>query len=74
MSTRFLLMGCVIASLTLSCATAPVPDPTPPVPDWAASPSAIRAVYPDSDFIAQRGARRDTRSGGTCGGGDRAVF
>jgi hypothetical protein len=24
-------------------------------PDWAASSSAIRAVYPDSDYIAQRG-------------------
>ncbi|MDR1390325.1 MAG: hypothetical protein LBJ31_10180 [Treponema sp.] len=34
--------------LTLSCTTVPVPD-------WAASPSAIRTVYPDSDFIAQRG-------------------
>jgi hypothetical protein len=34
----------------LSCATAP-----DPVPDWAASLSAIRTVYPDSDFIAQRG-------------------
>jgi hypothetical protein len=31
-----------------SCATAPVPD-------WAASPSAIRTVYPDSSFLAQRG-------------------
>jgi hypothetical protein len=63
MSTRFLLMGFVIASLTLSCATTPVPVPDPvpaPVPEWAASPSAIRAVYPDSDFIAQRG-RGETR-------------
>jgi hypothetical protein len=51
MSTRFLLMGFAIASLTLvSCATAQVP-----VPDWAASPSAIRTVYPDSEFFAQRG-------------------
>jgi hypothetical protein len=49
MSTRFLLMGCVIASLTLSCATAPAPDP---IPDWAV---AIRTVYPDSDFIAREG-------------------
>jgi hypothetical protein len=24
-------------------------------PDWAVSPSAIRAVYPDDDYIAQRG-------------------
>jgi hypothetical protein len=31
-----------------ACATAAVPD-------WAASLSAYRAVYPDSDFIAQRG-------------------
>jgi hypothetical protein len=44
-------MGFVIASLTLSCATAPAP-----VPDWAASPSAIREVYPDSDFIAREGS------------------
>jgi PAS domain-containing protein len=36
----------LISLFTLSCAT---------VPDWAASPSAIRAVYPDGDFIAQRG-------------------
>jgi hypothetical protein len=51
MSARFVLTGCVLASLTLaSCATA-----TTPLPDWAASPSAIRAVYPDSDFFAQRG-------------------
>jgi hypothetical protein len=60
MSTSFLLMGCVIASLALSCATipAPVPDPDPvsaPIPDWAATPAAIRTAYPDSDFIAQRG-------------------
>jgi hypothetical protein len=34
----------------LSCATVPEP-----LPDWAASSSAIRTVYPDSDFIAQRG-------------------
>jgi hypothetical protein len=55
MSTRFLLMRCVIASLTLSCATAPAPVPDP-VPDWAATPSAIREVYPDSDFIAREGS------------------
>jgi hypothetical protein len=49
MSARFLLTAIVLASLAVSsCATAPVPD-------WAASASAIRAVYPDSDFIAQRG-------------------
>jgi hypothetical protein len=34
--------------IALSCATVPVPD-------WAASLNAIRTVYPDSDFIAQRG-------------------
>jgi hypothetical protein len=39
---------CLLILFTLSCATAPVPD-------WAASPSAIRAVFPDGDFIAQRG-------------------
>jgi hypothetical protein len=32
--------------LALSCAA---------VPDWAASLSAVNAVYPDSDFIAERG-------------------
>jgi hypothetical protein len=52
MSARFLLIG-LLSLLTLSCATAPVPD-------WAASPSAIRAVYPDRDYIAQRG-RGETR-------------
>jgi hypothetical protein len=44
-------LSCLIgltSLLALSCATAPAPD-------WAASSSAIRAVYPDSDFIAQRG-------------------
>jgi hypothetical protein len=45
----------LLSLITLSCATTPVPD-------WAASPSAIRAVYPDSDYIAQRGrgATRET--------------
>jgi hypothetical protein len=47
----------LMSLLVLSCAT----DPDP-VPDWAASLSAIRTVYPDSDFIAQRGrgATRET--------------
>jgi hypothetical protein len=43
----FYLLG-LMSLLTLSCATAAVPD-------WAASLSSIRTVYPDSDFIAQRG-------------------
>jgi hypothetical protein len=38
----------LMSLLILSCVTASVPD-------WAASPSAIRTVYPDSEFIAQRG-------------------
>jgi hypothetical protein len=38
----------LVSMLTLSCATDSVPG-------WAASLSAIRTVYPDSDFIAQRG-------------------
>jgi hypothetical protein len=45
----------LIGLLTLSCATAPAPDPDP-IPDWAASPSAISAVYPNSDFIAREGS------------------
>jgi hypothetical protein len=36
--------------LLLSCASAP----TTPAP-WAASPAAIREVFPDSEYIAQRG-------------------
>jgi hypothetical protein len=41
-------------TLLLSCAT------TPPVPDWAQSPSAIAQVYPAAAYIAQRG-RGQTR-------------
>jgi hypothetical protein len=37
----------LINLLALSCAA---------VPDWAASLSAVRTVYPDSDFIARRGS------------------
>ncbi|MDR3172267.1 MAG: hypothetical protein LBU17_11720, partial [Treponema sp.] len=57
MPARFLLTIIAAASLALA-ACAPVPAP---VPDWAASPSAIRTVYPDSNFIAQRwgGATRE---------------
>jgi hypothetical protein len=41
MSARFLLTTIVLASLAVSsCASAPAP-----LPDWAASPSAIRTVY-----------------------------
>ena len=38
----------LVSLFALSCAAAPRPD-------WAASPQAIRSVYPDSGFIAQRG-------------------
>jgi hypothetical protein len=37
----------------LSCATVP----TTPAP-WAATPAAIRTVFPDGEYIAQRGRGR----------------
>jgi hypothetical protein len=43
---HLLLTGILLAS----CATLPT-DPAP----WATSPTAIRAVFPDSEYIAQRG-------------------
>ena len=45
---KTLRLAGIAGLLSLSCAASPVPD-------WAASPSAIRSVYPDSGFIAQRG-------------------
>jgi hypothetical protein len=54
MTTRFSLTGVALAALTLaSCATAPTA-----LPPWAASPAAIRTVFPDSEYIAQRGRGR----------------
>jgi hypothetical protein len=40
----------LLSFLFLSCAT----TPTTPAP-WAASPAAIRTVFPDGEYIAQRG-------------------
>jgi hypothetical protein len=56
---RHLLMVSPLA-LLLSCAAAPEPIPTAPVPDWAQSPAAITQVYPNDAYIARRG-RGQTR-------------
>jgi hypothetical protein len=42
------ILGFIGIIVLSACAAAPVPD-------WAAAASAYRAVYPDSDFIVQRG-------------------
>jgi hypothetical protein len=53
LNAHFGLLGLMTLFILSACAAAPVPD-------WAAAASAYRAVYPDSDFIAQRG-RGETR-------------
>jgi hypothetical protein len=50
MSYNFRLVLLFFTVILASCASTPT---TPP--SWAATPAAIRAAYPDSDYIAQRG-------------------
>jgi hypothetical protein len=63
------LCSSFLALLLLSCASAP----TTPAP-WAASPAAIRSVFPDSQYIAQRGRGKTRQAAEAQGASELARF
>jgi hypothetical protein len=66
---KIVFLPAVILCSLLSCAAQP-----PARPDWAAAPAAVRRVFPDSEYLAQRGRGPAREAAETNAAGELARF